>query len=381
MDNRTVSYLSGRFSDYYRNADFSPPPDKHKREFGLQPWSAPNTFDRHKPLYELGEPIHLALAEEEPQHTYYSAALYEFPSNENMSEKNWLGCDLVFDIDGDHLPHIDVETASHKQIIEASKPELLNLLDILEKDFDIQDYTVFFSGGRGFHVHVYDEQYRQLSGNARDSIVKHVNGQSVDIESIVDSATSEGTNYEHVLGGWGNRLHMYAISKFKDIQSMEEAEAIRTLKSIDGVGDKYAEKTFNVLKDGISGQILVGDIPTSMKKVYKHYLEEGVEELSADIDQPVTNDVRRLVRLPYTLHGGTGFVVTPLEKEEVEDFNPFTDAIPENFEQTTSKISVEEETTLNYGNEHITLEEGVNELPEYKTIYALCTGVGEKVKE
>jgi DNA primase small subunit len=40
----------------------------------------------------------------------------------------------------------------------------------------------------------------------------------------------------------------------------------------------------------------------------------------------VTTDIHRLIRLPGSLHGGTGLRVVPLSREEVDRFDPFRDA-------------------------------------------------------
>src|SRR5208282_2045026 len=46
-----------------------------------------------------------------------------------------------------------------------------------------------------------------------------------------------------------------------------------------------------------------------------------------ETDAPVTTDIHRLIRLPGSLHGGTGFRVVPLTRDAIDTFDPFADAL------------------------------------------------------
>jgi DNA primase small subunit len=50
--------------------------------------------------------------------------------------------------------------------------------------------------------------------------------------------------------------------------------------------------------------------------------------VQGETDAPVTTDVHRLIRLPGSLHGGTGFRVTVLAREKLDAFDPLRDALP-----------------------------------------------------
>lgn len=45
-----------------------------------------------------------------------------------------------------------------------------------------------------------------------------------------------------------------------------------------------------------------------------------------ETDEPVTADVKRLIRLPGSLHGKTGLRVVTLKADDLKDFDPFRDA-------------------------------------------------------
>jgi DNA primase catalytic subunit len=55
-------------------------------------------------------------------------------------------------------------------------------------------------------------------------------------------------------------------------------------------------------------------------------LAENVKAHGFEIDAWVTAGEMRLIRLPFSLHGMVSRVALPLEKNEVEKFNPLTDA-------------------------------------------------------
>ena len=55
-------------------------------------------------------------------------------------------------------------------------------------------------------------------------------------------------------------------------------------------------------------------------------LAEKVKSIGFEIDAWVTAGEMRLIRLPYSLHGMVSRIAIPLEKNEIEKFNPIQDA-------------------------------------------------------
>jgi len=56
---------------------------------------------RHKGFIDI-ESLRTSLCTIVPSDVYYSSAYYERPQEE-MKQKGWLGADLIFDIDADHI--------------------------------------------------------------------------------------------------------------------------------------------------------------------------------------------------------------------------------------------------------------------------------------
>ena len=85
---------------YFNHFDLIGVPTKiSQREFGYQKINGGMT--RHIAIRDVKE-LHLLLMRETPSDVYCSNAYYSFP-NMPMSEKDWKGADLIFDIDAKDL--------------------------------------------------------------------------------------------------------------------------------------------------------------------------------------------------------------------------------------------------------------------------------------
>ena len=61
---------------------------------------------------------------------------------------------------------------------------------------------------------------------------------------------------------------------------------------------------------------------------------------TSDIDEPVTSDIKRLIRLPLSLHGKTGLRVVPMSRDELDRFEPLRDAVPDIYPDTVTEVFV-----------------------------------------
>src|SRR5947208_15314231 len=89
-----------------------------------------------------------------------------------MEEKGWLGADLIFDLDADHLPN--AAKMSYPEMLEAIRLKILHLYDdFLGADFGFEEKTmrIVFAGARGYHIHAFDERVWPLRSHARREIV------------------------------------------------------------------------------------------------------------------------------------------------------------------------------------------------------------------
>ncbi|MFB6070445.1 MAG: DNA primase small subunit PriS [Halanaeroarchaeum sp.] len=391
MEDRTRAYLRGRFRDFYRRSDPELPPDPDAREWGYVPWtSGPDTtMVRHRSLLDLGD-VGTFCQRERPRHVYFSAGYYDDPGARSMSEKGWRGSDLVFDIDADHLPDVDPSESTYAEMLAAGKDSLVRLVDLLREDFGFTDLSVAFSGGRGYHVHVRDDAVMALESDERREIVEFVRGNGVELESLVEEEAVGGRGRKTPTtrrtvptdGGWGRRVVSRIDAFVDDLLAMDEEAAIEHLTEFDRVGEKNARAVLEVVRSNTE-QVRAGnvDVHPAFLAVARGLVAETVQAEAAFIDEPVTTDVHRLIRLPGSLHGGSGLAVRPIEADAIEDFDPLADAIPETFRGHEIAVEVESETLLEFDGERRIVSAGRRVLPEYAGIFLMARGQAEKARE
>lgn len=390
MDERTRAYLRGRFRDYYRRNPPPEPPAAATREWGYIPWSeGGTTMIRHNSLYDLGD-LGTFLAEHRPQHVYFSAGRYRDPGANTMGAKGWQGSDLIFDLDADHLPAVNPSEDSYAEMLAACKAALTRLLSFLREDFAFDELTVVFSGSRGYHVHVRDSAVQSLSRDARREIVDYIRGIDVDFETVITTETVAGMGRKtptekrtlDLTGGWSRRAHEHLTAFLDELLAENEDAALTRLQSFDGVGPQKAKSALRAARenrDAIrSGNI---DIHPAFYTIARQMFDRALERDRAAIDEPVTTDIHRLIRLPGSLHGGTGLRVTPIEQGDLDAFDPLVDAIPAAFTNHDIRVRLAERVELELNGETFRVNEGVTVLPEYAAIYLMADGRAVKETE
>ena len=402
MEERTRGYLRGRFRDHYRRTSITPPPDAPDREWGFIPWTEGpgTTMVRHRSLFDVGS-LDDFLQRKRPRHVYFSAGRYEEPSANSMGEKGWRSADLVFDLDADHLPSVDPEEAGYPEMLAACKDALLRLLDFLEDDFGFEDLMVVFSGGRGYHVHVRDEGVRALDSERRREVVDYVRGIDVDFEDLVDTEAVAGMGRETPAqkrtldpsGGWSKRVNDRIRAFIDELLEPDEDDALERLQEFDGIGAERSEAVLTAARSN-ADQIRGGnvDVHPAFFQLARTLAEDVLETESAPIDEPVTTDTNRLIRLPGSLHGGSGLEVQRIDRDDLDDFDPLVDAVPETFRGNSINVDVTDVTDLppvgnpdygdvSLGDDTFTVSEGAQTLPEHVGVFLMARGDAEKGEE
>ncbi|WP_436910647.1 DNA primase small subunit PriS [Halosimplex marinum] len=386
MQEQTRAYLRGRFGDHYRRTDLTPPPEANEREWGYVPWTdgPGETMVRHRSLLDMGN-LDDFLARERPKHVYFSAGRYESPGASSMGEKEWRSSDLVFDLDADHLPSVTLGEDSYAEMLAKCKDALRRLLDFLDDDFGFDDMTVVFSGGRGYHVHVRDETVQELGSDARREIVDYVRGIGLDQEYVQTSEMRGGVSRRVVQtgGGWGRRVHEHLLEFVDDLLAMDEDEAKARLQELDGIGEGRAETVHGALESNAealeAGNVEVGGV--GLRTLLDAFVAEVVEDQNAPIDEPVTTDVNRLIRLPGSLHGGSALAVRRIDRADLDEFDPLVDAVPETFVGHEINVEVTDPGTVELRGDTFNLQAGECSVPEYLGAFLMTRGRAEKAPE
>ncbi|MBL11366.1 MAG: hypothetical protein CMB46_00945 [Euryarchaeota archaeon] len=314
-----------RFSEYYQSlgvTDLWAPPRLRSREWMFIPWGS-KPPDRHRALPTKRILLDY-LQQRGPHSCFHSTAYYHDPSQRKMSDKGWLGADLIFDLDGDHLP--GVSDNDFPGMMEKIQEQAWSLWDdFLQPEFGFKEEYVqtSFSGHRGFHIHVRDPAYLHLDSNARRELVNYITGVGIDVKSIMagpDIGWSERIDigFENVVSD------LFTISSNDGDTNVLAREMDNTLKSR-GIPSSTAsiKKLATEASTGNRIERLREDNSRSVftsKKLNEAFWElvKGAPLAVGETDENVTVDVKRVIRWIGSLHGKSGLRVTEFPLEELQ---------------------------------------------------------------
>jgi len=359
LDAPTLAWAREEFARYYRTTDVPAPERLDRREIAAFPFAEATLMRRHTTV-PTAEALRAYLRETVPRHVYYSSAYYRHPAEPTMAAKDWLGADLIFDLDADHLR--GAEALDYAGQLALVKRRLIDLVDdFLVRDLGIDPETTsfVFSGGRGYHVHVRDERFLSLSSPERREIVDYVLGTGVDPlaaielhrEDVRSGRTVGGADAEEGTAGpraravrsnrladpdapgWKGRTTRAVLALLERWEHDGKERAAEEMVGW-GIAPAQARRWARSLLDRGRAQKIRASLSLdvfgkgeSPRDFLDAVVRAAAVNVQAETDAPVTTDIHRLIRLPDSLHGGTGFRVVPLRREEVDAFDPFRDAL------------------------------------------------------
>jgi len=364
---------------------------------------------RHK-SFKRAEDLREFLKATVPSNAYYSSAYYERPEAD-MEEKEWLGADLIFDIDADHIPtpcakihdswvckscgmvgkgvppgacpacgeqRIDEKTWPCDVCLESAKKEMTKLINFLMNDLGLSpdDMKASFSGHRGYHLHVESEAIQTLDQIARKEIVDYIAGTGLETRfhgieeaSRWQSHAFAGPNLDDP--GWRGRIAR-GTREFLLTATPEELRELGLKKTvIEGIVQKRETISQSWKGEG-PWRTVRGVGVESWKKIALR----GAEIQSAKIDTAVTTDIHRLIRLPNTLHGKTGLKKIEVPIVEIERFDPLKSAVA--FKKDLITVQVSEAPQFRLGDEKYGAYRNAKvELPTAAALLLLCKGAAQ----
>ncbi len=318
--------------NYYSNVDISDiAPDRiSEREFGYGVIG--NKIANRHYAFQTPQELKDFLVNNAPAFVDYSAAYYRFPDARPMEKKGWLGSELRFDLDASD-PKYDCPVHSKDWLcderLEAVKRDTLLLIDdflIDDLSFEEKDIKINFSGNRGYHIHITNESVLQLDASAREELCNYIKPSKIPASFLFPGLAYKKRQQEFVGpkpddGGWKGKFARAFIEK------LGSQEALVSM----GIKENIARRLFKekeLVEMGIrNGNWGITRIP--MKEIYwNNVIAKIVWEKSVYIDANVTKDPSHLMRLPNTIHGGSGFIAKKIKsKAELEKFDPMKDAI------------------------------------------------------
>jgi len=412
MLQRSREFIKTVFSEYYHGVTMAyAPPNVENREFGFL------KFDEQGMIRHLGfkseSELKAFLRRTVPSNAYYSCAYYQRP-DAVMDGKGWIGADLIFDIDADHIPtpcgkvhdewtccdcgfvgkgltseecpvcggqKFNVKTWPCEECLNSAKAEAVKLLDMLQHDFGFSENEIhiFFSGHRGYHIHIENETVKTFDAVARKEIVDYVCCTGLDAGFCdLNDKRPRMVRFPSTLRlddlGWRGRL---ARGVYDFVLKAEENDYKRI-----GLDKKTIEilrrNTKLILKnwDDVGPYKATRDVGF---ETWRKIVESRVDILSAKVDTVVTIDIHRLIRLTGTLHGKTGLRKIEFPISTIETFDPFLSAVA--FKKGTVSVFVSDAPEFRLGNEIFgPFKNQRVELPTAAAVLLICKNRAEVVE-
>ncbi|MCP4647931.1 MAG: DNA primase catalytic subunit PriS [bacterium] len=297
------------FTDYYKKAEIEVPAVE-QREFGVGGFRK-KIESRHMGFKTDGA-LKNYLVQEAPLYISHSIAYYKFPESTPMERKEWMGGDLIFDLD----VHAGMFLTAEE--IEQVKEDAIKLEQILVEDFGVDEKELLrvFSGGRGFHIHVKSPRFRYLGGDERRQLSDYVSGVGLSFDKLFEKPDENKRIIGPKDSDWGYRGRFCKI-----VQKILEDDPSRIHRRLRGEEEK--KKLVSGTKDGNWSRSTL-DNKTLRERLQK-IIEDEMKLESVDVDTGVTIDTKRLIRVPDTLHGSTGLMAKKLDR--IEGFEPYRDAL------------------------------------------------------
>lgn len=231
-----------------------------------------------------------------------SVSYYSKPKN----REDWKGAELVFDIDAKDLT---VKTCNCKEghvcekCLSEAKEIVLKIRDTMIGDLGIKRLFLVYSG-RGYHLRVVDKEVLPLE--RRSEILEYVTGS----KRPKDLFLSRGypAVYRKMFILTFNKMKESDLPFSKNIVEILMAEKENIISKLNSCHADYLD---------IKG---IGD------KTKKDFLGQ-IEQINASlVDGKVTVDVKRILRLPSTLHSKVSMKC--VEIKNIENFDPLKYAVP-----------------------------------------------------
>jgi len=308
-----------------------------------------------------------------PSHIYYSSAYYEKPDAPTMAEKGWCGADLIFDLDADHIVK-----GPYDQMLSRVKTETEKLLEMLTGELGLNKKQIEARLLRGPRLpYPLSATSRSADGGAQErrELVDYICGIGLD-PVILLSANPSGP-------GWPARFRQALGAYLAWIGSLSEEEAMKYLMSLEGVGKdsaaaflkRHGELMAEVAKPKIDPTVFKDRVIRAALQEQEGEFKKRLNDTAALADEPVTTDIKRLIRMPTSLHGGSGMQVQQLELRDLAAFDPLTDAVV--FSEREVKVDARFPLAMPMLGSTYQIQKGITTVPEAVAVFLCCRGIAE----
>ena len=378
-ENESIAVVKDAFKEYYFNHInlLETPEHLEQHEFGYVTFGS--GMIRHLSFRNKGDLI-ATLVRDVPTDFYCSNAYYRFPTYP-MKEKQWLGADLIFDIDAEDLQlpcelshsyfictrcnevsaksevcEFCKNTALNKtsipcdKCIIALKKEVRRLATVLTNDLGIEEkfITIHFSGNNGFHIVASDKSFHPLGPEARSDIVSYLIGTNMMTESIGVRKGRDRSGSDFLIKFPKSGLSYGWRKRIADRFGIDQASVLKLNNIVQRNG-------------GYEG--------------FKAELGKMTKSLGVKVDPQVTMDVHRIFRMPGTINSKSGLV--KMRCIDLDSFDPMTHSCLLGDKEVKVKTNVSSQIYFKLKGKSFKLKEKIIELPLFAAVYLVCKGLAE----
>ena len=378
-ENESIAVVKDAFKEYYFNHInlLETPEHLEQHEFGYVTFGS--GMIRHLSFRNKGDLI-ATLVRDVPTDFYCSNAYYRFPTYP-MKEKQWLGADLIFDIDAEDLQlpcelshsyfictrcnEVSVKsevcefcknTVFNKtsipcdKCIIALKKEVRRLATVLTNDLGIEEkfITIHFSGNNGFHIVASDKSFHLLGPEARSDIVSYLIGTNMMTESIGVRKARDRSGSDFLIKFPKSGLSYGWRKRIADRFGIDQASVLKLNNIVQRNG-------------GYEG--------------FKAELGKMTKSLGVKVDPQVTMDVHRIFRMPGTINSKSGLV--KMRCIDLDSFDPMTHSCLLGDKEVKVKTNVSSQIYFKLKGKSFKLKEKIIELPLFAAVYLVCKGLAE----
>jgi len=325
--------------DYYSQADLFDYPSMSRREFAFESWTWDGPSDRNH-CFPSTEILRSIIRIKKPKAVFASNARYLDPGHVKMDKKTITGVDLAFDFDFGDLPEHELSDDFWSNM-DSVAIHVNRLLDKALPTLGISTDNVMisFSGGKGFHVRILDESILSLNRNQRRNIRDFVRGNELSNYHTFAIGKKKGKHsprFDPALkGGWPGFYAEASQTYLKTIHDSPKSIAIEFVKAnlpLHTSGEKKGQKktpsdesikeivdivqsNSSILKGGVFARYFAKK--NQMALVRDSISRFAILNNGCAIDLSVTDDMRRILRVPGSIHGKTGLPCMLLERHEI----------------------------------------------------------------
>ncbi|MEK6972890.1 MAG: DNA primase small subunit domain-containing protein [archaeon] len=396
-------FLRKKFQEFYAGNEINYPTKVANREFGIGEFGK-KIVKRHM-AFSNPNFFNAFLKEDVPFYVSASASLYKMPDARPMDKKEIIGSELIYEFDADDIKtdcrnqhdswrctqcnasgsgtvekctscgsnSLQLDQWFCPECLNETKKQVFNLVDILQEDFGIAEgLYINFSGNAGFHVHVENQAVEKLSKEARIQLLDYLTLHEINLEllgfflekkTFVCPKDPTFGQIKRIKNSLRILLKTADIGELATYGLVQKSKLKSVLKNKDLVLEGLSSGTLFSIDAGAE----------SNKKFWHNILNHIVSSIALDIDRQTSSDIYKLVRVPNTLHGGTGLIAKVLPIDSLDKFDALKDTVAFSDGRTNVYITKVPRFYL-YGNYFGPYEDTQVELPDYAAIYLIAKG-------